>query len=79
MSARILLAEDDDETAGFVERGLRELGHVVTRVADGEYALHLGVTDPYEVVILDRLLPRMDGLEVLRRWRAAAIRTPSCC
>jgi len=73
---RILIAEDDDDTAGFVERGLGELGHVVTRVADGEDALHLGLTESFDVSILDRLLPRIDGIEILRRWRAGGVPMP---
>lgn len=72
----ILIAEDDDETAGFVEQGLRELGHLVTRAVDGEDALHVGATEPFDVVVLDRMLPRLDGVEVLRRWRVAGIRIP---
>ena len=73
---RILLAEDDSETAAFVERGLAELGHVVTGVGNGEDALHLGVTETFDVIVLDRMLPRIEGLDVLRRLRAAAVRTP---
>lgn len=73
---RILIAEDDDDTAGFVERGLGELGHVVARVADGEDALHLGLTESFDVAILDRLLPRIDGIEILRRWRAGGVPMP---
>ena len=73
---RVLIAEDDADTAGFVERGLHELGHLVTRAATGEDALHLGASEPFDVIVLDRLLPRLDGVEVLRRWRAAGIRTP---
>jgi len=73
---RILIAEDDDGTAGFVEQGLGELGHAASRVADGVDALHAGTTETFDVIILDRMLPGMDGVEVLRRWRAAGIRTP---
>lgn len=73
---RALIAEDDDDTAGFVERGLREAGHAVTRAATGVDALRLGRDEPFDVAVLDRLLPGMDGLEVLRAWRAAEVRTP---
>lgn len=54
---RILLVEDDVETATFVERGLAQLGHAVTLVNNGEDALHLGVTEVFEAIILDRMLP----------------------
>ncbi|TPG14315.1 response regulator transcription factor [Sphingomonas oligophenolica] len=73
---RILIAEDDDDTAGFVERGLGELGHAVTRVGDGEDALHLGLVESFDVAILDRLLPQLDGVEILKRWRAGGVRMP---
>ena len=73
---RILLAEDDADTATFIARGLGELGHVVTRVGDGDDALHLGATERFEVIVLDRMLPGIEGLDVLRRLRAAAVRTP---
>jgi two-component system OmpR family response regulator len=73
---RILLAEDDAEAAAFIERGLSELGHVVARAANGEDALHLGATETFDVIVLDRMLPVIEGLDVLRRLRAAGVRTP---
>jgi two-component system OmpR family response regulator len=73
---RVLIAEDDIETAGFVERGLGELGHVVTLASNGEDALHLGTVESFDVIILDRMLPAIDGVEILRRWRAAGVKTP---
>lgn len=73
---RVLIAEDDSETAGFVARGLGELGHVATHAATGEDALHLGIAEKFETIVLDRMLPGIDGVEVLRRWRAAGIQTP---
>lgn len=73
---RVLIAEDDIETAGFVERALGELGHVVSRATNGEDALHTGLTESFDVIILDRMMPAIDGIEVLRRWRAAGIGTP---
>ncbi len=72
----VLVAEDDEDTAGFIGRGLGELGHHVMLAATGEDALHLGAVEPFDVVILDRMMPGLDGIEVLRRWRAASIRTP---
>jgi two-component system OmpR family response regulator len=73
---QILLAEDDKETAEFVRQGLDELGHVVIEAADGVDALHLAATEPCDVIVLDRLLPGLDGLSVLRRLRAAGIDSP---
>ncbi|MES2056428.1 MAG: response regulator transcription factor [Pseudomonadota bacterium] len=73
---RILLAEDDAETAAFIQRGLAELSHVVTRVDNGEDALHLGATETFDMIILDRMLPGIEGLDILRRLRAATVRVP---
>lgn len=73
----ILIAEDDEETAGFVERGLVELGHRVIRAGDGEDALHLGLTEPVDLIVLDRMLPSLPGLDVLRRLRAGGVTAPT--
>ena len=73
---RILLAEDDRETAEFVERGLEELGHSVLVASTGTEALHYAVSEPADLAILDRMLPELDGIAVLRRIRAAQIQTP---
>ena len=74
---RILLAEDDEDTAGFVERGLGELGHNVVVASNGNDALHLGLTEDFDIVILDRMLPGIDGLSIIRRLRAADIAIPA--
>lgn len=73
---QILVAEDDADTAEFVARGLNELGHAILRAANGLDALHLATTETPDVVVLDRMLPQLDGLSVLRRIRAARIDTP---
>ena len=73
---RVLIAEDDDETAGFVERGLAELGYVTLRVANGQDALHHGSVDTFDVIVVDRMLPGIDGVSIVRTWRAAGLKTP---
>jgi two-component system OmpR family response regulator len=73
---RILIAEDDRETAEFVERGLGELGHNVVRMENGIDALHLLSTEELDLAILDRMLPGLDGLAIVRRARAAEIAVP---
>jgi len=73
---RILVAEDDREMAEFVERGLGELGHNVTVAATGPDALHLLSTEDFDVAIVDRMMPEIDGLSVVRRIRAAEIDVP---
>lgn len=73
---RILLVEDDTETAEFIEHGLEELGHLVLSAATGTDGLHLALTEKLDIVILDRLLPELDGVTVLRRMRAAQVDIP---
>jgi two-component system OmpR family response regulator len=73
---RILVAEDDAEAAAFIQRGLDELGHAVTLVDNGEDALQLCGTEQFDMIVLDRMLPRLEGLDVLRRLRAASVLTP---
>lgn len=73
---RILIAEDDDGAAEFVEHGLRELGHAVTRATTGGEALALGASESFDAIVLDRMLPGIDGIAILQRWRATGIATP---
>ena len=68
---RALVVEDDPDIGGDVERGLIEAGFVVDRIANGADAWFAGDTEDYAVVVLDLGLPELDGLTVLRRWRAA--------
>ena len=68
---RILLAEDDDRIARDVGAALGGAGYVVEREADGEEIWYKGDTGDYAAVILDLGLPTMDGLSILKRWRAA--------
>ncbi|MEM7246576.1 MAG: response regulator transcription factor [Acidobacteriota bacterium] len=73
---RILLVEDDEEVAEHVRRGLTESGHVVDAVDDGSEALLRGSTDGYDVLVVDRMLPGLDGLSLVRRLREAEVKTP---
>jgi two-component system, OmpR family, response regulator len=73
---RILLAEDDEDMAGFVARGLGELGHTVVAAGEGIDALHLLTTEEFDIAILDRMLPGLDGIAVVQRGRAAGIEIP---
>jgi two-component system OmpR family response regulator len=71
MSMRILLVEDDRDVAGFVVRGLREAGHVVEHADNGRDGLFLAASEPFDAVILDRMLPGgIDGLRLLETLRA---------
>jgi two-component system OmpR family response regulator len=66
---RILLVEDDDTIAAFIRKGLREWGYAVDHASEGETGLHLALTEPYDLVILDLMLPKLDGLSLLTRLR----------
>lgn len=68
---RILAVEDDDRIARDVATALQGAGFCVERAADGETAWFLGDTEDFDLVVLDLGLPRMDGLSVLKRWRAS--------
>ena len=73
---RILIAEDDEDTAGFIRRGLIELGHKPILAGNGADALRLLLLEPFDLAILDRMLPQLDGLSVVQRARAAKVQTP---
>lgn len=73
---KILLIEDDDETATFIQRGLKEQGNLVDRAATGRDGMFLAGDGDYDVLIVDRLLPGMDGLNVVRLLRQAGVTTP---
>lgn len=73
---RILLVEDDIRAAQFLERGLRESGHVIDHALDGEDGLHLALTGTYDVIVMDRMLPKRDGLSIIRMLRADKNQTP---
>ncbi|MEA3081844.1 MAG: two-component system, OmpR family, response regulator [Sphingomonadales bacterium] len=73
---KILIAEDDVETAEFIQRGLEELGHNPAIAANGIDALHMLSTEQFDVAVIDRMLPGLDGLSVVRRARTADIELP---
>ena len=73
---RCLLVEDDQETANYIQRGLNEEGHHVDLAHDGCEGLTLGVDRSYSVLIVDRMLPNVDGLSLVKALRAAQVRTP---
>jgi two-component system OmpR family response regulator len=76
MGRKILLVEDDRETAAYLARGLAEEGHSVEHVTDGQEGLFRASGGNYDLIILDRMLPVLDGLAVLRALRAADLKTP---
>uniref|UniRef100_A0A7C4ET88 Response regulator transcription factor n=1 Tax=Desulfomonile tiedjei TaxID=2358 RepID=A0A7C4ET88_9BACT len=73
---RILLVEDDEKIASLLVKGLKEAGFAVDHAADGEIGLHLSLTEPYDVCIIDIMLPRRDGLSLIREMRRQKNYTP---
>jgi two-component system OmpR family response regulator len=73
---KILLIEDDSQTADYIAKGLREHGHVVDKTDNGRDGLYMATGEPYDVMIVDRNLPKMDGLSLVKAARASGTRTP---
>jgi len=73
---RALVVEDDKRIAAFVRRGLREQSFAVDVAHDGDSGLHFALTETYDVIILDILLPERDGKSVLKAIRADGVTTP---
>ena len=76
MSGRILVVEDDMDTADYITKGLREAGYTVEHVADGRDGLYLASSSAFDAVVMDRMLPGMDGLSVVKALRAGGVETP---
>jgi two-component system, OmpR family, response regulator len=73
---RVLVIEDDRDAATWLIKGLKESGHLVDHAADGEQGLALASEGVHDVLIVDRMLPKLDGLSVIRNLRADGISTP---
>lgn len=73
---RILIVEDEKKVAGFVRKGLEEETYAVDVAYDGEEGFHLASMNQYDMIILDLMLPKMEGLEVLTRLRDKKVTTP---
>jgi len=73
---KILIVEDDSETLSFIKKGFEQDGNLVDVAANGEDGLLMATTSDYDVIILDRMLPRIDGLSVVRTLRANNNNTP---
>ena len=74
---RILLVEDDAEAAAYAAKGLREAGHVVDHALDGESGLNMATSGGYDAYVIDRMLPKMDGLSLLSNRRGDGDETPA--
>ena len=73
---RVLLVEDEAVLRAQLKQMLEQAGYAVDEAGDGQAALHLGATEPYDAVVLDLGLPVLDGLTVLQRWRGQGLSVP---
>ncbi len=73
---RLLVVEDDETIAGFVQNGMEQAGFAVDRAGNGEDGLHLALTEPYDVAVVDIMLPGLDGLAIVGEMRRRGINTP---
>jgi two-component system OmpR family response regulator len=73
---RVLIVEDDPDLARQLKGALSDAGYAVDHAADGEEGQFLGDTEPYDAIILDLGLPKIDGVSVLERWRKDGVATP---
>lgn len=76
---RILVVEDEKKVASFIKRGLEEEGFSVDLAYDGEEGLYMGETNPYDLILMDVMLPKMDGLTVVKELRKKEITSPVLC
>src|SRR5512134_891226 len=73
---RILLVEDDVDLAQFIRKGLKEERYAVDVASNGEQGFELGIANPYDLIILDIMLPVLDGLSLCRRLRSTGVTAP---
>lgn len=73
---KLLIVEDDAEAARYLAQAMKEAGHVADTAADGESGLEMALANPYDVLIVDRMLPKRDGLSLIMALRAQDNRTP---
>ena len=74
---RILVIEDDADTAAYMFKGLKESGYVVDHAADGRDGMFHAMSGNYDALIVDRMLPNVDGLSIIQAIRTAGIKTPA--
>jgi two-component system OmpR family response regulator len=72
---KILVIEDDEDTATYIAKGLTEQGHVVDRALNGRDGLVLAASDTYDILVVDRMLPVLDGLAIVKTIRDAGVKT----
>lgn len=73
---RVLVVEDDKDVAHYIVKGLNEAGHTTDHASEGKQGLFLATTEQYDVMILDRMLPNVDGTTIINTMRACDIQIP---
>jgi two-component system, OmpR family, response regulator len=73
---RLLIVEDDKQIASFIIKGMKENGFAVDYADNGEDGLHMAMTEPYDIAIMDIMLPKIDGLSIIEKIRSNNIKTP---
>ena len=76
---KILVVEDEKKVASFIKRGLEEEGYTVELAQDGEEGLKMIEGGSYALILMDLMLPKMDGLQVIKEMRSQNVRTPVLC
>jgi len=76
---RILVVEDEKKVASFIKRGLEEEEFVVDVAHDGEEGLYMGESNSYDLILMDVMLPKMDGLSVIKALRQKGVTSPVLC
>lgn len=74
---RILVIEDDKKVAAYITKGMKESGHTVDAVENGKDGLFMATTETYDAMIIDRMLPELDGLTIIKTIRGAGNKTPA--
>ena len=74
---RLLIIEDEKEVCAYIAKGMKEAGHNVDVAASGKEGLFMATTESYDVMIVDRMLPELDGLTIIRTLRGAGVKTPA--
>ncbi len=73
---QILIIEDDSQTARFIQKGLQESGYIVDHEIDGNLGLERAINTPYDALIIDRMLPGLDGLSIIEKLRGQGFNVP---
>lgn len=74
---RLLIIEDEKDVCAYIAKGMKEAGHIVDVAVTGKDGLFMATTESYDVMIVDRMLPELDGLTIIRTLRGAGVKTPA--